>query len=229
MLYSVAVPTFGRCLPFCSASGTPGAMAAHTWRGYSMERGILLRDPNNRLYEMMIIITPDAGDEELPKVMQAINGYIDAEAGTMLKVSVESPWGRRRLAYPIRFESRDVRDGYYALHYFWMNPDRISSLEREIGLNERIMRHLLLQHDEMPPSLLQLLEPEPEDDEDDAPPAAPAAPVAAAAEQAAEAAIADLGTAADDSVEENENPIAEAATEEAAAPAEAGEDAGEEA
>jgi small subunit ribosomal protein S6 len=115
------------------------------WGG-SRERGFLLRtDPGARFYELMSISVPDGTPEELIETSEAISGYVTAAGGRILRSSNESPWGRRRLAYPIRHNSSDLRDGFYTLYHFEIEPNRIEDIEREIRLNERIIRHLLLQ------------------------------------------------------------------------------------
>jgi small subunit ribosomal protein S6 len=92
----------------------------------------------------MSISVPDGTPEELIATSEAVAGYITAAGGRVLRSSNESPWGRRRLAYPIRHNSTDLRDGFYTLYHFELDPDRIEDVEREIRLNERIIRHLLL-------------------------------------------------------------------------------------
>jgi len=98
----------------------------------------------------MSISVPDGTPEELIETSEAISGYVTAAGGRILRTSNESPWGRRRLAYPIRHESADLRDGFYTLYHFEIEPKRLEDIEREIRLNERIIRHLLLLLDSEP-------------------------------------------------------------------------------
>ena len=98
----------------------------------------------------MSIAVPDGTPEELIETSEAISGYVTAVGGRILRSSNESPWGRRRLAYPIRHNSTDLRDGFYTLYHFEIEPNRIDDIEREIRLNERIIRHLLLVLDSEP-------------------------------------------------------------------------------
>lgn len=107
-------------------------------------------EPSARFYELMSISVPDGQPEELAATSQAVSGYIENAGGRILRSSNESPWGRRRLAYPIRHASTDLRDGFYTLYHFELEPNRIEDIEREIRLNERIIRHLLLQLDSEP-------------------------------------------------------------------------------
>jgi len=101
-----------------------------------------------RPYEMMIILAPDIPEEELDPSIDTIESYITNVNGNVVVVSQDSPWGRRRLAYPIRHQGRDVRDGFYTLWYFDAEPNSIVDIEREIRLNDRIIRHLIIALDE---------------------------------------------------------------------------------
>ena len=102
------------------------------------------KESSARFYELMSISVPDGTPEELIETADAVAGYITAAGGSILRTSNESPWGRRRLAYPIRHNSADLRDGFYTLYHFEIKPEGIEAIEREIRLNERIIRHLLL-------------------------------------------------------------------------------------
>ena len=138
-------------MPFCFVRSLASATRVSFGRGGSRERGYLLRtDPSARFYELMAISVPDGTPEELIETSDSISGYIVAAGGRVLRSSNESPWGRRRLAYPIRNESTDLRDGFYTLYHFEIEPNRIEDIEREMRLNERIIRHLLLQLDSEP-------------------------------------------------------------------------------
>lgn len=104
-----------------------------------------VRDP--RAYELMVIIVPDISDEEVAEGLGRINTYIGDINGSIKEVLTDSPWGRRRLAYPIRFNSIDYRDGYYAVYHFDSRPDVMTDLERELKLDTRVIRYLLVHDD----------------------------------------------------------------------------------
>ena len=98
-----------------------------------------------RDYELMVVFHPELSEEDLASESQKVEGHITSVDGTMRLVNREAPWGRRRLAYPIRHGSRDVRDGVYVLYYFTSESDKLSEIEREIKLQDRIIRYLLTQ------------------------------------------------------------------------------------
>ena len=52
-------------------------------------------------------------------------------------------WGRRKLAYPIQ----KYQEGYYVFFNFKF-PSEVAELKRWMGLNEEVIRHLLVKEDE---------------------------------------------------------------------------------
>jgi ribosomal protein S6 len=92
----------------------------------------------------MTILAPDVPEDELTPAIDTIASYITRFDGTINAFFRESPWGRRRLSYPIRYQSRDVRDGFYVLWYFEAEPEAIALIDREIRLNDLIIRHLTI-------------------------------------------------------------------------------------
>lgn len=97
-----------------------------------------------RPYELMTILAPDVPEEELTPAIDEIASYVTRYGGTIIAINRDSPWGRRRLAYPIRYQSRDVRDGFYVLWYFDAEPEAITEIDREIRLNDTIIRHMTI-------------------------------------------------------------------------------------
>jgi len=96
-----------------------------------------------RSYELMIIVAPDVSEDELPGVIDRVDGFITTAGGTVSDTLRESPWGRRRLAYAIRHGGRDVRDGYYTVYHFDAPPPAIADIERELRLTDQVMRFLV--------------------------------------------------------------------------------------
>ena len=93
---------------------------------------MLLRD-----YELVYIVRPSAGEEELTALNERVQGWISAEGGEVQKLT---PWGRRRLAYPIdRF-----RDGTYVAINFRGGPQSVTGIERNLKLSEDVIRYMLV-------------------------------------------------------------------------------------
>ncbi len=92
-----------------------------------------------RQYELTYIISPDADDDSA--VMNQVEEWIQAASGAIQKVS---DWGRRRLAYAIK----DQNEGHYIHLEVDLAPSEIGELERNLKLNEDILRHLLVRAEE---------------------------------------------------------------------------------
>jgi small subunit ribosomal protein S6 len=103
-----------------------------------------------RKYELMTILHPDVAEESLPGELDRISGFITAAGGELIETLQDSPWGRRRLAYPIRSGGRDVRDGYYTVWHFTLGPTRVDDLERELKLDTQLIRYIVLSWEPKP-------------------------------------------------------------------------------
>ena len=101
-----------------------------------------------RRYEMLTIFSPHLSDEDLNGAIEQVTGYITAGGGEVTQAIRDSPWGRRRLAYTIRHNGQDLRDGFYVLFYYDAEPRRIAELERALQLNDRVVRHMVVKVDE---------------------------------------------------------------------------------
>ena len=90
-----------------------------------------------RDYEMMIIIDPTVDERNLGIFVDKLLQVVPAEGGSVEKVDI---WGKRRLAYDInkRFE------GIYVVVNMKSTPATAQELDRQLGLNEVILRTKLL-------------------------------------------------------------------------------------
>jgi small subunit ribosomal protein S6 len=95
----------------------------------------------NRIYEVMYIATPDAVDDDIAKLNDAITNLVEKDGGT---VSVVEGWGRRRMAYPINKKT----EGYYVLLEVAGSGQEIAELERRFRVNDLIMRYMTVRVDE---------------------------------------------------------------------------------
>jgi small subunit ribosomal protein S6 len=97
---------------------------------------LLLRD-----YELVVVLSPDVGDDGFPSTVERIKTFIEGSGGQIKTVDA---WGKRRLAYPIR---RHL-DGYYAVTHFSADPQAIRPLEANLDLSEDVLRHLVVKVEE---------------------------------------------------------------------------------
>ncbi len=94
-----------------------------------------------REYEMMVILRADLSEDDLSTQINAVQGWIEANNGTITEVD---RWGRRRLAYPIERQ----RDGYYLLYKLSLPPAAPLELERNLRISENVLRYLIVRQDE---------------------------------------------------------------------------------
>jgi small subunit ribosomal protein S6 len=88
-------------------------------------------------YELTVIISPEVTDEELPSAVEKVSQFITQRGGAVTEVNQV---GRRKLSYPI---NRFV-EGSYILTLFKLEPKFISELERDLGMSQEILRHLVV-------------------------------------------------------------------------------------
>jgi len=93
----------------------------------------------------MTIFVPELPEEELQAAITRVSDILTGAEGTVSIINREAPWGRRRLAYPIRHGSRDVRDGFYALYYVELDSQSVLEVERDLKLMDNLMRYLITQ------------------------------------------------------------------------------------
>lgn len=107
-------------------------------------------DTVNRLprdYELMTILIPDMSEEDTQAAVGRVTSYVTDVNAEVTETLTDSPWGRRRLAYAIRHEGVDYRDGFYVLIHFTGAPNSITEIERELKLDTSVIRYLLVSHD----------------------------------------------------------------------------------
>lgn len=86
-------------------------------------------------YETMIVIRPDLDDPVTTGILDKLEGVISGNGGDIL---LRDDWGKRKLAYPIK---RHLK-GHYVRLEFLAPPSIIKELERNIRIEDAVMRFL---------------------------------------------------------------------------------------
>jgi small subunit ribosomal protein S6 len=89
-----------------------------------------------RRYELMLVLRPDTADDRVQQILDRTTRGIAEADGQIIKVS---PWGRRRLAYPISGQ----REGSYFIVVFESPSDAVERLEHSLNITEELLRHLI--------------------------------------------------------------------------------------
>lgn len=93
-----------------------------------------------RQYELMIIIDPELDERVVQPTLDKMLKVVTADGG---KIDNTEIWGRRRLAYDIKKKS----EGIYAVVTMTAESATAKELDRQLSLNEQIMRTKLLRVD----------------------------------------------------------------------------------
>jgi small subunit ribosomal protein S6 len=94
-----------------------------------------------RAYELMVIIDPEVEERTVESSLDKFLNVVRNDGGTIDKVDI---WGRRRLAYEIQKKS----EGIYAVVNFTATPATAAELDRQLGLNETILRTKIIRPEE---------------------------------------------------------------------------------
>ena len=95
-----------------------------------------------RTYELMFIVNPDAGDEEVVKLSEGVQKIITSQGGSITKTEM---MGKRQLAYEINHK----KDGTYVLLEVEGSGAEIAEVERRMRVNDQILRYMTVRVDEM--------------------------------------------------------------------------------
>src|SRR6476620_1035868 len=93
-----------------------------------------------RRYEMMVILDPQLDERTVAPTLDQFLGVVKTQGGSVEKVDV---WGKRRLS----FEINKRTEGIYAVVDISCSPATVAELDRQLSLNESILRTKVLRRD----------------------------------------------------------------------------------
>ena len=90
-----------------------------------------------RHYELMVILDPELEERTIAPSLDRFLTVITNAGGNVANVDI---WGRRRLSYEIK---KNV-EGIYAVIDINAEPAAVAELDRQLNLNESVLRTKLL-------------------------------------------------------------------------------------
>jgi len=90
-----------------------------------------------RSYELGVVLHPALEEASVAQAVEKVSQYLKT-GGTVTSVNV---WGKRRLAYQIRRQ----QEGTYVFLQAQLEARAIRELERNLKLDENVLRYLLVQ------------------------------------------------------------------------------------
>ncbi|MFC4270802.1 30S ribosomal protein S6 [Sneathiella chungangensis] len=94
------------------------------------------------LYETVIIARQDISTQQVETLTENMSSFITDGGGNVAKVE---NWGLRNLAYKIKKN----RKGHYVLLNLDAPVDAVKEMERNLRLNEDVLRHMTIKVDEL--------------------------------------------------------------------------------
>ena len=93
-----------------------------------------------RTYELMVILDPNLEERTVQPSLDTYLNVVRNDGGTVDNVDV---WGRRRLAYEIDKNA----EGIYAVVSLQAEPATVKELDRQLTLNESVLRTKVIRPD----------------------------------------------------------------------------------
>src|SRR4029078_13740869 len=93
-----------------------------------------------RHYELMVILDPSLDERTVQPSLGPSLNVIRSDGGSVEKIEV---WGKRRLAYEIAKHA----EGIYAVLEVACEPATVAELDRQLGLNESVLRTKVLRRE----------------------------------------------------------------------------------
>ena len=93
-----------------------------------------------RHYEVMVILDPTLDERTVAPSLDTFLRVVTGDGGKVEKVDV---WGKRRLS----FEIKKHAEGIYAVLDVNADPDAVKELDRQLSLQESVLRTKVLRRD----------------------------------------------------------------------------------
>jgi small subunit ribosomal protein S6 len=94
-----------------------------------------------RHYELMVILDPEIEERTVAPSLDQFLSVVKTDGGSIEKIDI---WGRRRLAFEIAKKS----EGIYAVVDLQAEPATVKELDRQLNLNEAVLRTKVIRPDQ---------------------------------------------------------------------------------
>jgi len=91
-------------------------------------------------YELMYIIDPVKDDSDYDNIVQKYSDLVESNEGEIDETDI---WGNKKFAYEIEGKN----SGYYVVMYFEAPGELIQKIDREMRIDDDIMRWQILKYD----------------------------------------------------------------------------------
>ena len=102
------------------------------------------------LYEHVVIARQDISPQQAEALNDTLKGLIEAGGGRVAKIEY---WGLRNLTYRIKKN----RKGHYSLLALDTPPEAVKEMERQLSINEDVLRYITVRVEELDLELSPIL------------------------------------------------------------------------
>lgn len=92
-------------------------------------------------YELVYVLKPNLEEEAKNQVLNKVKDIIESRNGQVDKIDT---WGNKKLAYEIK----KFTEGYYVLSHFTSDIDVPKEIDRNLKINETVIRHMIVNIEE---------------------------------------------------------------------------------
>ena len=94
-------------------------------------------------YEMLTIFSASLNDEQKDAIVDKYTRLMEKNGGKVENVNKATPWGLRKLAYPINYKN----EGYYVLFNFESTAEVAKEVVNLMRIDENVLRQMCLRCD----------------------------------------------------------------------------------
>lgn len=105
----------------------------------------LAKSDKKRLYEVTYLTAASMTETELKAVQEQVTSLIAKYKGEVKEVQ---NWGKKALAYTIKIHGKSHTEAVYTHIQVVFEPIKVPDFEKELYLNEQLVRHLVVVADD---------------------------------------------------------------------------------
>ncbi|MCO5169748.1 MAG: 30S ribosomal protein S6 [Planctomycetes bacterium] len=101
-----------------------------------------------RLYELVMLFDPAEASRTWDKLEEWVKELVGTKHGQHV-LRIDKWADARKLAYEIK----GLKRGTYMVVYFRAAPKAVNELDRDLRLDEKVIRHIIVMHEQEPPTV----------------------------------------------------------------------------
>ncbi len=101
----------------------------------------ILAAARTRQYELTYLVPGSLSSSEVSTINEAVTKLLKKHS---IKILSQEDWGKKNLAYPIKFKSKKNYDGFYTHMVVEADASKIGKFEKGLYLMQEVIRHLIV-------------------------------------------------------------------------------------